>query len=264
MAAILGCERDKLMVDYFGLNHFGWFTKVWVDGVDHLPRLRQHIKEHGLLLSNMTKVDVQHSDPSWIKTYKNIRYLMELFPEYIPNPYMQYYLLSDYIVANSNPKHTRANEVMEGREKRLFNAVDHYLETGDLYPDAFYVGVHGQFIVDVTRSLAFDLRQRFLVIVENQGAIKNLPADAMVEIPAYITSQGPEAVRMGEIPLFYKGLIEQQLASEKLLVEAALENSYQKALQAFTLNKTIRSAFQAKQILDDFILANQDYWPQLK
>jgi maltose-6'-phosphate glucosidase len=27
-------------VDYFGLNHFGWFTRVLVDGEDKLPELR--------------------------------------------------------------------------------------------------------------------------------------------------------------------------------------------------------------------------------
>jgi maltose-6'-phosphate glucosidase len=40
MGAILGVDRHKLEVDYFGLNHFGWFTRVLVDGEDKLPKLR--------------------------------------------------------------------------------------------------------------------------------------------------------------------------------------------------------------------------------
>ena len=66
-----------------------------------------------------------------------------------------------------------------------------------------------------------------------------------------------------EIPVFYKGLIEQQLASEKSLVEAFIENSYDKALKAFTLNKTVSSALKAKEILDKFIEVNKDFWPEL-
>lgn len=264
MATILNCDRNDLTVEYFGLNHFGWFTKVYVDGVDRLPEIIAHTKEHGLLVADMTKVDQQHSDPSWLKTYGNIKYLVNMFDDYIPNPYIQYYLLSDYIVENSNKERTRANEVMEGREKKLFDAVDKYLKTNEMDLDSFYVGVHGQFIVDVAMSLAFDLRKRFLVIVENNGAIKNLPDDAMVEVPAYITNTGPEAIVVGEIPEFYKGLMEQQLASEKCLVDAAIENSYSKALKAFTMNKTIKDAFQAKKILDEMIEANKDYWPELK
>lgn len=113
-------------------------------------------------------------------------------------------------------------------------------------------------------AIAFDTRARYIVIVENNGAIPNLPSDAMVEIPAYLTSRGPEPIRLEPIPLFYKGLIEQQLASEKLAVEAAIENSYEKALQSFALNKTIPSAEVAKEILDDLIEANKEYWPELK
>ena len=35
------------------------------------------------------------------------------------------------------------------------------------------------------------------MMVENRGAITNLPYDAVVEVPAYITSEGPEPVRVG-------------------------------------------------------------------
>ena len=113
-------------------------------------------------------------------------------------------------------------------------------------------------------SLANDTRSRQLVIVPNNGAIANLPSDAMVEIPAYVTSRGPEPIRVGKIQRFYKGLIEQQDACEGLLVEAAIEHSYDKALKAFTLNRTIPSANVAKAILDEMIEANKDYWPELK
>ncbi len=53
----------------------------------------------------------------------------------------------------------------------------------------------------------------------------------------------------------------QQLNSEKLLVEGCVEGSYEKVLQAFTLNKTVPSMNVAKAILDDMIEANKGYWP---
>ncbi|OAT26757.1 6-phospho-alpha-glucosidase [Proteus myxofaciens] len=262
MAAILNADRHDLDVDYFGLNHFGWFTSVRVKGEEKLPQLREHIAKFGLLTEDAAQTDPQHSDPSWVKTWRHIQPLMDAFPEYIPNPYLQYYLMPNYIVEHQDPNYTRANEVMDGREKRLFEAAREYKETGIL-PDAFHVGVHGAFIVDVACSLAFNLRQRHLVIVENKGAIAGLPYDAMVEVPAYITEHGPEPIRVGDIPRFYRTLLEQQLASEQLLVEATLEGNYEKALEAFTLNKTVPSVIHAKKILDDMIEANREYWPQL-
>jgi len=68
---------------------------------------------------------------------------------------------------------------------------------------------------------------------------------------------------MGRIPTFQKGLMEQQVAVEKLVVEAWIEGSYQKLWQALTLSKTVPSASVAKAILDDLIAANKDYWPEL-
>lgn len=58
--------------------------------------------------------------------------------------------------------------------------------------------------------------------------------------------------------------MEQQVASEKLLVEGAIEGSYAKVLQAFAMNKTVPSSLVAKDILDDMIEANKEFWPELK
>ena len=176
---------------------------------------------------------------------------------------MQYYLLGDEVVKSSDPNHTRANEVMEGRGSASLMLWQIIVPGKDVDLTKFFGGVHGEFIVDVAMSLAFDLRKRYLVMVENNGAVENLPSDAMVEIPAYITDRGPEPVRVGEIPTFYKGLIEQQEAVEKLIVDAAVEHSYEKALMAFTLSKTVPSLLVAKKILDDMIVANKAYWPEL-
>ena len=86
----------------------------------------------------------------------------------------------------------------------------------------------------------------------------------MVEVPAYIGKKGPEVIAQNKIPLFQQGLMMQQLNSEKLLVEGCIEGSYQKVLEAFTLNKTVPSMNVAKAILDDMIEANEGYWPELR
>jgi maltose-6'-phosphate glucosidase len=58
--------------------------------------------------------------------------------------------------------------------------------------------------------------------------------------------------------------MEQQVASEKLTVEAWIEGSYQKLWQAITMSKCVPSTKVAKMILDDLIEANKGYWPELK
>lgn len=263
MANILDCDRHDITADYFGLNHFGWFTKIRVGEEDRTEELKTYVKEHGYMPPD-DRSEVRHNDASWKHTFDNAKYLMRMFPDYLPNTYMQYYLLSDQIVKDANKNYTRANEVMDGREKRIFDTVDQYLATGEIDMTPFFTGVHGEFIVEVAMSLAYNMRRRHLVMAPNCGSVNNLPEDAMVEVPAYITSEGPEPIRVGEIPTFYKGMIEQQEACEKLVVEAAIEGSYEKALMAFTMNKTVPDAFTAKQILDEMIEANKEYWPELK
>ena len=104
-----------------------------------------------------------------------------------------------------------------------------------------------------------------LLIVENNGAIRNFDPTAMVEIPCLLVgSQGPEPLVVGEIPQFQKGLMEQQVSVEKLTVQAWIEGSYQKLWQALMLSKTVPSATVAKEILDELIEANKEYWPVLK
>ena len=260
-ADILNCDPHDIDVNYFGLNHFGWFTDVWVKNESRFEELRQHTLDKGYLCETP---DEQHWEPSWIHTYGNMKPIMNRFTEYLPNTYLQYYLLSQDIVDDADANYTRANEVIDGREKRLFDAIRQYKETGTYDDKMFIVGAHGSFIVDLAESLCKDNGGRYLLIVKNEGAIADLPDDAMVEIPCYVSPRGIEKTSVGHIPTFHKGMIEQQYASEKCLVEGAIEHSYTKVLEAFSLNKTIKSSTQAKLILDEMIEANKEYWPELK
>lgn len=72
---------------------------------------------------------------------------------------MQDYLLGDEVVKSGDPNNTRVNEVMEGREKRIFDAAVDYRAGKDVDLTKFFGGVHSEFIVDVAMSLAFDLAQ---------------------------------------------------------------------------------------------------------
>lgn len=117
--------------------------------------------------------------------------------------------------------------------------------------------------VDLATALAFNTQERMLLIVQNNGAIENIQDDAMVEIPCIVGKDGYEPLSIGKIPTFQKGLIEQQLAVEKLVVDAWIEKSYNKLWQALMLSKTVPSATVAKELLDDLIEANKNYWPKL-
>lgn len=264
MASMCGIKsRKEMVVSYYGLNHFGWWSKIYdKDGNDLMPKIREHVRENGFA-DGLSETN-QHVDDSWKETFRKARDVYALDPETIPNTYLKYYLYPDYVVAHSNPEYTRANEVMDGREKQVFGACRQIIEKGTSKDSGFEADVHASYIVDLACAIAKNTRERFLLIVPNEGAVENFDRTAMVEIPCIVGSNGYERICQGSIPQFQKGLMEQQVSVEKLTVEAWMEGSYQKMWQALTLSRTVPSAAIAKKILDDLIEANKGYWPELK
>jgi maltose-6'-phosphate glucosidase len=260
-AKILGLDVWELVPEYFGLNHFGWFTKIYdKNGNDHTERLKQLIIHNGFRPEDQEIAN----DKSWQDTFAMARQMLIDFPEFLPNTYLQYYLYPDKMAAKEDPNRTRARQVIEGRQKRIHDLCDRIIQNGTAVGAELHVDIHGVFMIKAAESLAYNLSERFIVMVENRGIISNLPADAMVEVPALLTSNGPEPFVVGPIPTFYKGLLESQFAYEKLVVDAYFEKSYQKLLQALTLNRTVINVPTAKAVLDDLIAANKEYWPDLK
>ncbi len=264
MASMCGvASRKEMVVSYYGLNHFGWWSKIYdKEGNDLMPKIRAHVKENGF--ADAISETNQHVDASWRETFTKAKDVYALDPETIPNTYLKYYLYPDYVVEHSNPEYTRANEVMDGREKQVFGACRKIIDSGTAKDGGFEADVHASYIVDLACAIAKNTRERFLLIVPNEGAVENFDRTAMVEIPCIVGSNGYEKICQGSIPQFQKGLMEQQVSVEKLCVEAWIEGSYQKMWQALTLSKTVPSAAVAKKILDDLIEANKDYWPELK
>lgn len=261
MANILNLKsRKEMTVRYYGLNHFGWWTSIKdKEGNDLMPQLKEYVKKNGYV----TEKD-RAGEASWCETFAKVKDVFALDPNTLPNTYLKYYLYQDYVVKHSNKEYTRANEVMDGREKFVFGECKKIIETNSTKGCKLETEEHASYIVDLATAIAFNTHERMLLIVENDGAIENFDATAMVEIPCIVGKAGPEKLSIGKIPQFQKGLMEQQVSVEKLVVEAWIEKSYEKLWQAITLSKTVPSASVAKQILDDLIEANKDYWPVLK
>lgn len=258
IADSFGYDRTNWICTYYGLNHFGWYRSIYDRSVnkDIMSEIIEKIINRGFKTADLEK--------NWQTTYKIMEYMVSNFPTHIPNNYLEYYLYPNVFLEHSDRNYTRANEIMDGRLKEIKETVAQIQEAEDLTDVHYESDSHGQYIVDMAVSIQNNLNKRFMLIVPNHGAIPNLRDDAVVEVPCYVNSNGVEPISLREdIPDFHKGLMEAQVASEKLLVDAFFENSYQKALESFTLNQTVPNADVAKKILDDFIEANGNYWVKL-
>lgn len=257
---MIDIDYKTLFPVYFGLNHFGWFKHLYdPNGVDLVPKIREMILENGFM-----PADAEERDKSWLDTYNMVKTMLKYFPDYIPNTYLQYYLYPEYKVAQANKDFTRADEVICGREKIVFEECDRVQRDGTAKNSLIAKnGAHADMIVDVARNIAYNGGEIFIMITKNKGVISNFNQEAMIECTSIVNNQGVMPLAFGEIDIFTKGLMECQYAYELLAVEAYFEGSYKKALQALTLNRTICDAEKAKAILDDLIEANKGYWPEL-
>ena len=257
---LLNVDPNDFDPVYFGLNHFGWFTHLYnQQGEDLAPKLKAYIAENGFI-----PVDAEQRDKSWLDTYAAVADMLRDFPDYLPNTYLQYYLYPEYKLSKLDPEFTRANEVMNGREKRVFEECRQAVLDGTTKnTNVVHNDAHGDMIIEVAESIAFNQKRKFVIIIENNGLVSNLDNDVMVEVTAELGINGPRPYGIGKIPTFYKGMIEQQFAYERLTVEAWFEGSYTKALQALTLNRTVGDAKKARKVLDALIEENKDYWPTL-
>lgn len=89
--------------------------------------------------------------------------------------------------------------------------------TGAVKGADLHIDEHASYIVDLACALAYNTKEKMLLIVENNGAVQNFDPTAMVEVPCLVGSEGPQALCIGDIPRFQKGLMEQQVAVEKLV-----------------------------------------------
>lgn len=256
-AKILNKDFYNLRAKYFGLNHFGWFTDLYdVNGTNYFDELKDY-----LMMNDFKPYNAEQRTQSWLDSYLRVNKMMKAFPEYIPTTYLQYYFYQDEIVEESDITCTRSDETTATREKEVWDVCKLAVGSEDMDQIPLLTSpVFGSMMVEVAESIAYDLNNEFMVITKNHGLIENISNDAIVEVAGTINKDGLHGRKVGSVSPFYKGLIENQYAYELLTVEAWIEKSYQKALQALTLNRTINSIDKAKDVLDDLMEANKDYW----
>ncbi|MGF7427742.1 6-phospho-alpha-glucosidase [Lactiplantibacillus argentoratensis] len=263
MAEIVGLkDRNELVFRYYGLNHFGWWTDVRdKQGNDLMPQLKKYVAKNGYWIGG--KYD-EGTEESWEQTFKKAADVYALDPTTLPNTYLKYYMYPSWVVKHSDPNWTRTDEVEAHRQKLVFGECTRIVKNGTAKDTGFKPDDHSTYIVDLCTAIAYDTKQRMLAIIPNEGAISNIDPTAMVEVPVLFGANGPERLAMGKAATYQTGMITEQNSVEKLAVDALLEKSYTKLWQAFSLCKIVPDAGIAKDILDDMIVANKDYWPELK
>jgi 6-phospho-beta-glucosidase len=238
----LGVDPDRVRLAMYGLNHFSFAHAVWVDEVNQIDGVLEGWLEQG----------AWPDGPTFSDALKDIlRHLRVL-----PNGYLRYYWQPDQLLAEeqqalANGRGTRATEVM-AIEADLFRRYQDE-DLAEKPPElarrggAFYSAV----AVDALEAIALDRRRPMVLNVVNQGAMPDLPADAVVEVSCHIDGRGPKPEPQPPAPPFLRGWLAAMKAYETLTVEAALRRDRTLAVEALALNPLVASVDVAEKILTD-------------
>ncbi len=81
-------DRRELQYSYYGLNHFGWWSKIYdKDGNDLMPQIKEHMAKNGYLDGIEHEAGKeQHVEESWIHTFGKAKDVYAVDPRRFPIP----------------------------------------------------------------------------------------------------------------------------------------------------------------------------------
>jgi 6-phospho-beta-glucosidase len=242
-AARFGVEPDRVALEHVGLNHLSWERAVTVDGLDRLPEL---LEREADMLGEMVGVP------------GNLVRSVGALPSY----YLRYYYCTDVVLAEQMDGHTRAQEVMEIESQLLELYRDPLLDTKPELLEhrggAFYSEAAAQLIASLNDG-AGDIQ---VVDTYNRGALPDLPDDAVVEVPARITRDGAEPLKLAPLAPDMRGLVQAARAYEELAIQAAMSGDRRVALRALLANPLVGRWSMAEPMLDALLDANRQHLPR--
>jgi alpha-galactosidase len=88
--------------------------------------------------------------------------------------------------------------------------------------------------------------------IVNHGSISNLPADAVVDIPAVVVGGEVRGIHLGELPIGPMELCRRQITIHEMIARATHEGNEKLVVQALCLDPYVRSITQARAIWRDY------------
>jgi len=244
-ARLLDVAPERVLLDHVGLNHLTWERAVKVDGVDRLPDLIEH---HASELAGDTEMPV-----SLIR-------LLHAVPSY----YLRYYYSTDEVLREqlSGEHRSRAEEVMEIEHSLIEMYRDPNLAEKPKLLERRGGAYYSEAAAQLIASLHAGTGDEQIVDVRNDGALSDLPDDAVVEIPARITDGGAKVHRLDPLAPEMLGLVQQVKAYERLTVKAAIDGDRGAALKALIANPLVARYNVARPLLDALLEANRPHLPR--
>jgi 6-phospho-beta-glucosidase len=244
-AQLLEVQPDQVLLDHVGLNHLTWERAVTVDREDRLPYLIENFAEQ---------------IASDVGLPADLIRLLRAVPSY----YLRYFYAADEVLREqlSGSKRSRAAEVMEIERGLLEMYRDPKLAEKPALLERRGGAYYSEAAAQLIASLNSNTMDEQVVDIRNDGALPELPDDAVVEIPARVGAEGARAGKLEPLAPEMLGLVQQLKAYEQLTVQAAVEGDRDAALKALLANPLVGQYKVARPLLDALLEANRAHLPR--
>lgn len=245
IAAGLGVEPEQVRLDYVGLNHLSWVRGIYLDSRDVTAEVMQEA--------------IAHAGQGEGSFAPELLKMLWMLPSY----YLDYYYNTDRVVAEMEAaEKTRGEVVLEVESALLEMYKDEALATKPQQLEQRGGAHYSKAAVALIHALAADTGDVQIVNTRNRGAIPDLPADVVVEVPCVIDGRGAHPLVTDPLPECIRGLVQVVKAYEELTVKAGVEGDERAALQALTVHPLVPSFAVATQLWAEIREANAKELPQ--
>jgi len=272
LAAILQMPRERICASPVGLNHFGWFTKIWdkETGENLYPKLRENEKK----ADPLAHWDEWALPRIMLRTYglwsypgaNHIGEYIAWSDGFLASASVQYY----FDPAAENPWETKNTPQfiysMSGNvtERALFPS----FADGDGYKSRFSAErearVSGEYGIPIAEAIFFDKPTEIgAVNVPNKNYASDLLENMVIEMSALVDGRGIHPHKCDPLPAAVASMINTQGAIHQLLIEAYVEKSRNKLLQALLLDPTVSSYHNSVALINEMCELQKDILPPL-
>jgi alpha-galactosidase len=269
LAGVLGVPPAALKYAAVGINHMTWFVEVRANGQDAMPALHAAAQQrlaHARAAAAQPGAPMDELSPfSW-----SLFELFGAFPAVLDRHVSEFYPHLFATAGNYYGKtlgvdaHSFENTIAYG-DQTYAAMCEEALSPRPLTAEALAAisGEHEQ-VLDIIHSIRCDEGVVYSANLPNQGQAPNLPLNAIVESPAIADGAGVRAVMQPPLPVGLVGTLATRFAWAETVVEAALEGSRDKFIQALLLDGAVNSLDTAAALADDLLAAHAQYLPQFQ
>jgi alpha-galactosidase len=257
LSHVLGAQIEYAAV---GMNHLTWFTEVRIDGRDAMPRLMQIADEKIAQLGERPPDELDVFTWQMIKLFGAFpavldRHITEFFPQFFRN--------GDYYGKKLGVDAFSFEGTIAGGDQ-IFDEMKEVAASKDPLGEEFFERIGGEHeqVMEIIESIRTDAGRVYSANLPNTGQVPNLPMEAIVESPAIADKSGMHPIDQNPLSAGIVGTLATRLAWVETTVEAALEGSRDRFVQALVLDGAVDSMETAEKLADELLSALAEYLPQ--